>query len=130
MTSLVNNNLSPIPVFSNEILCDEKPNQIAFIMSFLGVDEYTCSLKNLVDAKKVTAVRSVFFDNARNNSDVVMQITNTQQTVLFPRRKQGYIPVLMNPEIDFALTTVAGTGVFKITLLNFIIQPFMWDATL
>ena len=130
MTSLVNNNLSPIPVFSNEILCDEKPNQIAFTMNFSGVDEYTCDLKNLVDAKKVTAVRSVFFDNARNNTDVVMQITNTQQTVLFPRRKQGYIPVLMNLEIDFALTTVAGTGVFKITLLNFIIQPFMWDATL
>lgn len=130
MVSLVNNNLSPIPLYSNEILCDEKPVQIAFTMNFNGVDEYEASLKNLIDAKKLTAIRGIFYDNARNNTDVVLSIENTQQTILMPLRTQGYLPLLMNTEADFVLSTVSGTGVFKISLLNFIIQPYMWSATL
>jgi len=123
-------NLTAVPLWDNRPICDEKPTSVAIAQNFLGVDEASVNLYQLREAQRITAVRGCFFDNARNNTNVLLTALNTGQTLVFPLRTQGYMPLLLNENAEFTLSTVSGTGLFKMTLLNFIVQPYLWSATL
>lgn len=128
--SVLGFNLTAVPLWDNRPICDEVPLAVAISGDFNGIDEYTVNLYQLREANRIQAVRGCFFDNARNNTDVLLSALNTGQTILFPARTQGYMPLLLNNDMEFSVRTVAGTGLFKMTLLNFIVQPQMWSATI
>jgi hypothetical protein len=128
--SVLGFNLTAVPLWDNRPICDEVPLAVAISADFNGVDLYNVNLYQLREAQRIQAVRGCFYDNSRNNTDVVLTALNTGQTLLLPLRTQGYMPLLLNNDAEFDLSTTAGTGIFKMTLLNFIVQPQIWNATL
>lgn len=131
MAGLIGPNSQPIRIYTNDIICDELPTQLLLTADFSSIDEYTADLSGLVQNGKISAVRSVFFDNARNGAKAIMTIENTNQTLVFPANTQGYLPVVMNTDIRFRLNgTAALNNILKLTLLNFMVQPFIWSATI
>jgi hypothetical protein len=120
-------------LFSNDPAdCNIVPGQLSLLCNFNGIDQYDVSLRNLIDRNDFfKAVRACFFDNSRQAEDVIMSITNTNQTLLFPGNTQGFLPVLMNPDCEFSLSCVSGTETFKINLLNFMPPAaIIWAATI
>lgn len=123
-------NLTAVPLWDNRPICDEVPMAVAIAQNFNGVDIAQVNLYQLREQQRITAVRGCFFDNARNNTDILLSALNTGQTIVFPLRTQGFMPLILNNDAEFELQTVGGTGLFKMTLLNFIVQPQIWSATI
>jgi hypothetical protein len=121
-------NLTAVPLWDNKPICDEKPTAVAIAQNFNGVDEASVNLYQLREQQRITAIRGCFFDNSRNGTDVTLTALNTGQTLIFPANTQGYMPLLLNEDAEFTLSTVSGTGLFKMTLLNFIVQPQIWSV--
>lgn len=128
--SVLGFNIVPFPLWDNKPLCDEVPIGVAISANFLGIDEYTLNLQQQIQQQRINAVRGCYFDNSRNNTDVLMTALNTGMTILFPARTQGFMPLFLNNDSEMSLSTVAGTGLFKMTLTNFIIHPQIWSATI
>jgi hypothetical protein len=118
-----------VPVF-NQLVPDEGPKAIAISANFNGIDAYEVNLLQQKELGRIQAVQSIWFDNSRQDQAVIMTCDDTQQTIVFAGRTQGYMPVLVNQDISFTLSCSGGSGVFKADLLNVPMYPFTQSATI
>lgn len=113
-----------IPVF-NQLVPDENPRSIRIRYDLVNQDDVIVDLNNAIEAKVISNVQTIYFDNADNPNNVTMQIEVTNQRLIFPAYSQGYIPVLCPNPPKFTLSSQGGIG--SITMLNVPMPAIIWS---
>jgi len=72
------------------------------------------------------SVQTLYIDNSNNTFGLTITLGVSLQNVIIPAGAQGYIPVLQpNPPI-LIFTTLGGTPLVEIQLMNFFLPPCIW----
>jgi hypothetical protein len=80
----------------------------------------------------INNIQGVYFDNSQNNGSVFFQIGDTLQTLVFPPKSYGYLPILATNSLRYSAfafgTTNIGTFNCLISFLNVPTQPIVWSC--
>lgn len=116
-----------VPVF-NQLVPDEGPKSLSVNADFNGIDEYDVELLNLRDLGRLAAIQTVYFDNSLQNVKVQIEDSTTGQRVTLPGLSQGYLPILINKDMQFKLKCSGGSAFCKFVFLNVPMAPYIWSA--
>lgn len=122
-----NTTLFPVPVDSGKIP-REGPAYVPVNYDFSGgTQAYTTDMTSIKQAGKISAIQSVFIDNANNSQPVVLKVSGTNQSISVPANFQGVFPILVTGQALFTITST-GNGVASLFFGNVAQAAYMWQA--
>lgn len=103
------------------------PKSIPINLDFTASTEYTIDLQNEQATDRIEFIQSIFVDNSKNTTELDIYVPATQQTLRWPKNRQGYLPVLSPNPPNFVITCTGGGSVQ--TIIQFLTMPmpaFLW----
>jgi hypothetical protein len=79
----------------------------------------------------INNIQAIYFDNSQNNGSVFFTIGDTLQTLVFPPKSWGYMPILATNSLRYSAFAFGTTNVGQfnclISFLNIPVQPIIWS---
>jgi hypothetical protein len=80
----------------------------------------------------INNIQGVYFDNSQNNGSVFFTIGDTLQTLVFPPKSYGYLPILATNSLRYSAFAYGTTNIGQfnclISFLNVPTQPIIWNC--
>lgn len=70
---------------------------------------------------------SMYVDNSLVNSPITF-LFDSGQSMVFPAKSQGYLPIAQGNPIRFSASCALGAGVTTVMLYNYEITPYIWSV--
>lgn len=122
-------NLFDTPIFNAQVP-KEGPKALPVTIPFAGANAPTTFNANLLltQAQRfMSLVQAIFIDNSANSCPLKIISNVINQTVVFPPKSQGYIPLLVPQNGALAFSSEGGVDV-PIILVNVPLPAMIWNV--
>lgn len=100
---------------------------MAFTLNFGGTDEYSVNFNYSIESGVIDMIQSIYFDNREALNDVVFEWGGSDQTIITPAARQGYLPVITTEKPIVTIRSLAAIGsIARFIVCNFRTQPYIW----
>ncbi len=116
---------------TNMVLPPEGPRVLPFIYDFQTAAIIDQDLVLPIQNGVIESIQTMFVDNSTNPNALTINVGEKGQTIVFPPRSQGYVPILFNDQDGtFTFSTTQGVGVVvNVFFANVPIMPIIWRVT-
>lgn len=107
------------------LLPKEGPMSLRYLVTFVAASTEKIELLQRFQDKTVSIIQTVYFYNP-NNFPVIVISDDTNQTLIFPPNKFGYIPIMVSEQGNIRLTS-EGAGNLELHFINVPVYPIIAD---
>jgi hypothetical protein len=97
-------------------------------LDFTATAQYTLDLSLFMQQGYISMVQSIYIDNQDSTVDLVIQVSTSQQRIVFPAGEQGYLPLLVPNPARVTFTCSGGPATSYVALLNFPVPAELWQG--
>lgn len=124
----LNQNYVDISVSNQKVPCDG-PKSFHLRIPFDQVDAWSVDLTLTVQQGRVEEIQGIYVDTHDLADDLIIRMPRTQQRVIIPAQKQGYIPLLIAEPFVLEFSSQAANGsIAYVQLLNVPMPAYLWDT--
>lgn len=112
----------------NGVVPKEGPKGVAIPVPFDNVRKTFVIQTLLAQSQKfISQIVGVYVDNSANPNPLIITTEVINETIEFPARSQGYLPLLAPKNANITLTSLGATPI-SIVLLNVPVPAVVWSA--
>lgn len=105
------------------------PKVVPALVDFSNNAQVLLDGSAIVQGGKIEYLQGVFVDNSANLNNLSLQMSTTNQTIIVPKKSQGYFAIMApDPPQILAMTTLTNGLVIPMFFYNVPIQPAVWSV--
>lgn len=124
----VNNQQLQIAINQTNQLPAEGSLCIPVRLDFTNTPEWDLDLLNFFEQGRISLIQTAFVDNSNNSNPFTITCQASGMSLVVPPNSQGFFPLLVPNPPRFAFTTLQGSGVVTVQLLNTMIPGPIWSV--
>jgi hypothetical protein len=129
MGSLVNTAQLRIAINQINQLPEEGAKSIPLLLDFTNTATWSVDLTNFQQLGYISMIQTVYIDNSSNGNPLSVIVgSNSGQVITAAPNTQGYYPVLCPNPAQFTISTLQGSGLIPIQLINTPIPGPVWSV--
>jgi hypothetical protein len=117
-------NVNSIPIF-NMTLPAEGPVSVPMNFDMALLTSYDIDLTQAINDKVISFISGAWVDNSDNAQALTITCDGTNQAIIFPASKQGWIPLYITNPPKLRIEQAAVGGFVKFLFVNFPVFPYI-----